>query len=149
MGIFCMTQESQTGLCDNIKGGVGRKWEGVSGRRGHGCTYGWFLLMCDRKPQNYVKKLSFNLKKKSGKKKELKKSRYIWCPKVVTIKSSWKPQEGLPMGCLDWWVGILQMSFRRVSHFQQRQKIAQRSVTTQQHGALGKLTGFLRQDHRV
>ena len=34
--------------------------------RGHGCTYGWFLLMYDRKPQDSVQQLSFNLKKSQG-----------------------------------------------------------------------------------
>ena len=31
MGICCMTQGTQTGLCNNIKVGVGRKWEVVLG----------------------------------------------------------------------------------------------------------------------
>ena len=39
-----------------------------SGGRGRGCTYGWFLLMYDRKPQNSVKQLSFNLKNEVAKK---------------------------------------------------------------------------------
>ena len=38
----------------------GERWEGGLGRRGHGCTYGWFFLIYDRKPQNSVKQLSFN-----------------------------------------------------------------------------------------
>ena len=44
------------GLCDNLEG-----WDGEGGDGVHGCTYGWFLLMLDRK-QNSVKQLSFNLK---------------------------------------------------------------------------------------
>ena len=46
-------------LSDRLKRGEegdGRR----SGREGHGCTYGWYLLMYDRKPQNSVKQLSFN-----------------------------------------------------------------------------------------
>ena len=38
----------------------------LSGGRGHGYTYGWFLLMYDRKPQSPVKQLSFNLKFKKN-----------------------------------------------------------------------------------
>ena len=49
-------RECKQGLCDRLKGGMGRRMGG----RGHGYTYGWFLLMCDRKPQNSVKQLSFN-----------------------------------------------------------------------------------------
>ena len=40
--------------------GWGGTWEGGSEGRGHGCTYGWFLFMFDRKQQNPVKQLSFN-----------------------------------------------------------------------------------------
>ena len=58
-------REHKQGLCDNLEGwveeGDGREvWEGGLRGRGHGCTYGWFLLMYDRKPQNSVKQLSFN-----------------------------------------------------------------------------------------
>ena len=60
-------REHKQGLCDNLEGwdgeGDGRKvWEDGLGGRGHGCTYGLFLLMYDRKPQNSVKQLFFNLK---------------------------------------------------------------------------------------
>ena len=34
--------------------------EGDSRGRGHMYTYGWFMLMFDRKQQNSVKQLSFN-----------------------------------------------------------------------------------------
>ena len=54
-------RELKQGLCDRLKGGIGR-WEGGPGGRGHWCTYGWFLLIYDRKPQNFVKQLSFSLK---------------------------------------------------------------------------------------
>ena len=49
-------------ICDNLEGWGrgGERWEGGLGRRGHRCTYGWFLLIYDRKPQNSVKQLSFN-----------------------------------------------------------------------------------------
>ena len=47
-------RELEQGLCDRLKGGMGRKrtW----------CTYAWFLLMCDRKPQNFCKALILQLK---------------------------------------------------------------------------------------
>ena len=48
-------RELKQGLCDRLKGGMGMEM----GRGGHGYTHGWFLL-CDRKPQNSVKQLSFN-----------------------------------------------------------------------------------------
>ena len=51
-------RELKQGLCNRLKGGEEREM----GRRGHGYTYGWFLLMYDRKPQNSVKQLSFNQK---------------------------------------------------------------------------------------
>ena len=44
-------------LCDNLEEGDG---EGGSRGKGRGCTYGWFLLMSDRKQHNSVKLLSFN-----------------------------------------------------------------------------------------
>ena len=64
MGICCMTQGTQTGALWQPEGwdgdGDGRVvLEGGLGGRGHECTYGWFLLMYDRKPQNSVKQLSF------------------------------------------------------------------------------------------
>ena len=42
------------------------------GERGHGYTYGLFLLMCDRKPQTSVKQYPSitNTNKVAGKKKE-------------------------------------------------------------------------------
>ena len=49
-------RELKWGLCDRLNSGMGRE----IGGRGHGCTYGWFLLMYDRKPQNSVKQLFFN-----------------------------------------------------------------------------------------
>ena len=48
------------GLCDRLSAG----WVGGPGGRRHGCAYGWLLLIYDRKPQNSVKQLSFNFKKK-------------------------------------------------------------------------------------
>ena len=45
-------RELKQGLCDRLKGGVGREMGGRSGGRGNGYTYGGFLLMYDRKPQN-------------------------------------------------------------------------------------------------
>ena len=61
MGICCLSQGTQIGALQQSRGvGWGRRWEGGLGGRGHGCTYGWFLLMFDRKQQNSVKQLSFN-----------------------------------------------------------------------------------------
>ena len=59
------TIKNQRGLCDDIEG-----WDGeTDGREGTGCTYGWFLLMFDRKQQSSVKQLSFYLKIKWQKNK--------------------------------------------------------------------------------
>ena len=52
-------RELKQGLCNRRKGGMGRETGGRSEREGHGWTYGWSLLMNDRKPQNSVKQLSF------------------------------------------------------------------------------------------
>ena len=72
MGIFCMIQGTQTGaLWQSIRVGWGGRWEGGLGGRGHVCTYGWFLLMYDRKQQNSVKQLSFDKKIKWQKEKKL------------------------------------------------------------------------------
>ena len=61
MGICCVTRGTQTdALWQSRRVGWGGRWEGDSGERGHGCTYGWVLLMFDRKLQNSVKQLSFN-----------------------------------------------------------------------------------------
>ena len=63
MGICCMAQETQTGTLYQPRGvGWGRRWEGGSKGRGYMYTYGWLLLMFDRKQQNSVKQLSFNKK---------------------------------------------------------------------------------------
>ena len=50
-------RELKQGLCNNLEG-----WDGEGGSRGRGYmyTYGWFILMFDRKQQNSVKQLSFN-----------------------------------------------------------------------------------------
>ena len=49
------------GLCSNLEGwGGGGSWERVSKGRGHGYTYGWFMLTFGRKQQNSVKQLSSN-----------------------------------------------------------------------------------------
>ena len=56
-----MTQGTQTGvLWQSRRVEWGGRWEGSPGRRGHGCTYGWFLLVFDRKQQNSVKQLPFD-----------------------------------------------------------------------------------------
>ena len=49
-------RELKQGPCNRREGGVGREMGG----RGHGCAYGWFLFINDRKPQNSVKQLAFN-----------------------------------------------------------------------------------------
>ena len=40
MGICCMTQETQMGLCINLEGWDGEGWEGGSRGRGYMYTYG-------------------------------------------------------------------------------------------------------------
>ena len=58
----CLRKLKQ-GLCINLEvwDGEGR-WEGGLRGRGHMYIYGWFMLKFDRKQQNSVKRLSFNLK---------------------------------------------------------------------------------------
>ena len=68
MGICCVAQGTQ-GLYDNLEGGIGREMGGRLWREGHGCTYGWFLLMYATK---FCKANIFPLKKSSEKKKEIK-----------------------------------------------------------------------------
>ena len=61
MGIFCMAQETQTGVLYQTGGvGWGGRWEGGSKGKGYLYTYGWFMLRFDRKQQNSVKLLLFN-----------------------------------------------------------------------------------------
>ena len=61
MGSCYITQGTQPGALWQPRGvGCGGRWEGVSRGRGHMYTYGWFMLMFDRKQQNSVKQLSFN-----------------------------------------------------------------------------------------
>ena len=58
-----MSQGTWTGALYQPKGvGWEGRWVGSSRGRGHMYTYVWFMLMFDRKQQNYVKQLSFNLK---------------------------------------------------------------------------------------
>ena len=55
-----MTQGTQTGLCNRLKDGVGREMGGSSWREGT-WVYLWLILVeYDKKPQNYVKQLSFS-----------------------------------------------------------------------------------------
>ena len=61
MGIWCMAQETQTGALYQPRGVEwGERWEGSSTGRGYMHTYGWFMLLFDRKKQNSIKQLSFN-----------------------------------------------------------------------------------------
>ena len=66
MGICCMSQGIQTGTLYQPRGvGWRGRWQGRGSRgRGHMYPCGWFMLMFDRKQQNSVKQLFFNLKKK-------------------------------------------------------------------------------------
>ena len=50
------------GLCINLDGWDGERWEGVSNGRGYMFTNDLFMLRFDRKHQNSVKQLSFNKK---------------------------------------------------------------------------------------
>ena len=62
-GICCMAQETQTGDLYQPRGvRWERRWEGGSKGRGYMYTYGRFMLRFDRKQQNSVKQLTFNLK---------------------------------------------------------------------------------------
>ena len=75
----CMSQGTQSGSLYQPR--WGGRWQGGSRGRGHMYTYGWFMLMFDRKQQNSVKQLSYNLKinkffKKEKKSKE--KQRLKW-----------------------------------------------------------------------
>ena len=61
MAICYITWETQTGGLYQPRGvGWGGRWEGGSRGRGQMYTYGWFMLMSDRKQQNSVKQLYFN-----------------------------------------------------------------------------------------
>ena len=64
-------RELKQGLCDNLEGGWKGRWEGGLGGRGHGCTYGWFLLMFD-KTTKFCKAIFLQLKNKSGNKIKIK-----------------------------------------------------------------------------
>ena len=47
VGIFCVTQGAQTGVCDSLEGKK-RREAGGGGGRGHIYTYGEFMRMCGR-----------------------------------------------------------------------------------------------------
>ena len=77
MGICCVTQGTQTGALQQPRGvGWGGRWEGGSTGRGHGCTYGWFMLMCGRNQHNSVKQWS--IKKQINLKQTNKKPQTGW-----------------------------------------------------------------------
>ena len=86
-------RELKQGLCvQSRRVGWAGGWEGGLGGRGHGCIYGWFLLMYDRRPQSSIKQIPFNLKK-WGKKPICgfleKGSRDKWVPYSKTHKLIW------------------------------------------------------------
>ena len=61
MEICFVTQKTQTRALYQSRGvGWGGRREGGSRKRGQMYTYGWFMLMSDRKQQNSVKHLYFN-----------------------------------------------------------------------------------------
>ena len=71
MGICCMTWGTQIGApWPSMRVGCRGRWEGGSGGREHGCTLGWFLLTCNRKPQDFVKQYPSIKKNKMGGKVE-------------------------------------------------------------------------------
>ena len=75
MGICYRSQWTQTGALYQPRGvRWGGKWEGVSKGRGYMYTYGWFMFRFDRKQQNSLEQLSFNLKINQFFKKKEKKS---------------------------------------------------------------------------
>ena len=61
MGICCMMQGAQPGVCDNLEG-----WGGMEGGRGgsrgtgHMYSYGWFILR--QKPVQHCKAIILRLK---------------------------------------------------------------------------------------
>ena len=66
-----MSQKTQTGALYKPRGvGWGGRWEGGSKGRRDMYTYGWFMLMFDRKQQNSIKQLTY--KNQSIKKKTYK-----------------------------------------------------------------------------
>ena len=63
MGTCCMAKETQTGALYQHRGmGWGGRWEGSSKGRGYMYTYGWFMLMFDRKQQHSVSNYPLILK---------------------------------------------------------------------------------------
>ena len=63
VGICCMTQGTQTGALQQAKGWDEKEDGREVGKEGT-CRHLWLILvMQDRKPQNPVKQLSFNLKR--------------------------------------------------------------------------------------
>ena len=77
MGIFCMSQETQTGAFYQPRRVGWREMEGGSKGRRYMHTSDWFVLRFDRKQQNSVKQLSFN-----SKINKLKKSQLLVCKTV-------------------------------------------------------------------
>ena len=83
MGICCMSQGIQTAALYQPSGvGLGERWERVSRGRGYMYTYGWFMSRLDRKQQNSVKQLSFNLK--INKLKQANKQTHVHDRKGIT-----------------------------------------------------------------
>ena len=69
-----MAQKTQTEVLYQLRGlGWGGRWEGGSKGKGYMYTYGWFTLRFDRKQQNSLEQLSFNLKINQFLKKKEKK----------------------------------------------------------------------------
>ena len=76
----CMSQETQTGTLYHhgvvVRGG---RWEGDSKGRGYTYSYGWFMLRFQRKQQNFVRQLSFNLNINKFKKQiEIEENNIMW-----------------------------------------------------------------------
>jgi len=60
---------------------------GGLGGRGHGCTYGWFLLMNDRKTQNFVKSNYPSIKKYLKKYTKAEKKWFCYISNAYVLNS--------------------------------------------------------------
>ena len=110
-----MAQETQTGALYHLGWGV--RGEGGSKGRRYMYTYGWFMLGFDRKQQNSVKQLSFDLKKIKKKQKwrtwrerEKKKKGQSW-PRKSTLTIHWK------VWCWSWGPNTLSTWWEEPTHW--------------------------------
>ena len=90
MGICSMTLGAETeALWQSRRVGWEGKWKGGSRGRGHGCTYGWFLLKTTTK---FCKTIILQLKSKWQKRK------YIYCKLEANFEASQGGCQIIPCG---------------------------------------------------